>query len=74
MTRGNARVAVLTGGSSGIGRATATLFAERGYRVASLDVVEPSEALKHTWGQTKAAAAAGSAAWQQHNGVQSTRA
>jgi hypothetical protein len=34
----------------------------------------PSEVLKHTWDQTKAAAAAGSAAWQQHNGVQSTRA
>ena len=31
--------------------------------------VPPSEVLKHTWDQTKAAAAAGSAAWQQHNGI-----
>jgi len=31
--------------------------------------VPPSEVLKHTWGQTKAAASAGSAAWQQHNGI-----
>jgi hypothetical protein len=36
--------------------------------------VPPSEVLKHTWGQTKAAAAAGTAAWQQHNGIQHTRA
>jgi hypothetical protein len=31
--------------------------------------VPPSEVVKHKWGQTKAATAAGSAAWQQHNGV-----
>jgi hypothetical protein len=31
--------------------------------------VPPSEVLKHTWGQTKAAASAGTAAWQQHNGI-----
>lgn len=31
--------------------------------------VPPSEVVKHKWGQTKAAAAAGSGAWQQHNGV-----
>jgi len=36
--------------------------------------VPPGEVLKHTWGQTKAAAAAGTAAWQQHNGIQQTRA
>jgi hypothetical protein len=36
--------------------------------------VPPSEVLKHTWGQTKAAAAAGTAAWQQHNGIQRSRA
>jgi hypothetical protein len=36
--------------------------------------VPPGEALKHTWGQTKAAAAAGSAAWQQHNGIQRSHA
>lgn len=34
----------------------------------------PSEVLRHTWDQTKAAAAAGTAAWQQHNGIQRTRA
>jgi hypothetical protein len=34
----------------------------------------PSEVLKHTWGQTKAAAAAGTAAWQQHNGIQRSHA
>jgi hypothetical protein len=35
--------------------------------------VPPSEVVKHTWDQTKAAAAAGTAAWQQHNGIQRTR-
>jgi len=35
--------------------------------------VPPSEVLKQTWGQTKAAAAAGTAAWQHHNGIQRTR-
>lgn len=32
--------------------------------------VPPREVVKHTWDQTKAAAAAGTAAWQQHNGIQ----
>lgn len=36
--------------------------------------VPPSEAVKHKWSQTKAASAAGAAAWQQHNGVQRTHA
>jgi hypothetical protein len=36
--------------------------------------VPPGEVLKHTWDQTKAAASAGSAAWQQHNGIHSARA
>jgi hypothetical protein len=36
--------------------------------------VPPGEVLKHTWGQTKAAASAGSAAWQQHNGIQRSHA
>lgn len=46
MKAGSAKVAVLTGGSSGIGRATAELFAQRGYSVASLDVSEPSAATR----------------------------
>ena len=36
--------------------------------------VPPGEVLKHTWDQTKAAAAAGTAAWQQHNGIQRSHA
>jgi hypothetical protein len=36
--------------------------------------VPPTEAVKHKWGQTKAASAAGAAAWQQHDGVQRTHA
>jgi len=36
--------------------------------------VPPGEVLKHTWGQTKAAAAAGTAAWQQHDGIQRSHA
>jgi hypothetical protein len=36
--------------------------------------VPPSEAVKHKWSQTKAASAAGAAAWQQHNGIQRTHA
>lgn len=34
-------VAVVTGAASGIGRATAELFAERGHRVIAVDLVEP---------------------------------
>jgi NAD(P)-dependent dehydrogenase (short-subunit alcohol dehydrogenase family) len=37
------RVAVVSGGSQGIGRRTAELFAERGYRVAIIDLREPVE-------------------------------
>jgi hypothetical protein len=36
--------------------------------------VPPSDAVKHKWSQTKAASAAGAAAWQQHNGMQRTHA
>lgn len=32
--------------------------------------VPPSEVVKHKWDQTKAATAAGTAAWQHHNGIQ----
>jgi hypothetical protein len=36
--------------------------------------VPPSEVVRHKWDQTKAATAAGTAAWQHHNGIQSARA
>jgi hypothetical protein len=36
--------------------------------------VTPSEAARQKWSQTKAASAAGAAAWQQHNGIQRTHA
>jgi NAD(P)-dependent dehydrogenase (short-subunit alcohol dehydrogenase family) len=39
------KVAVISGGSQGIGRRTAELFAERGYRVAIIDLREPVETL-----------------------------
>jgi NAD(P)-dependent dehydrogenase (short-subunit alcohol dehydrogenase family) len=40
------RVVVITGGAQGIGRRTAELFAERGYRVATVDLLEPTETIK----------------------------
>jgi hypothetical protein len=36
--------------------------------------VPPSEVVKQKWDQTKAATAAGTAAWQQHNGIQRAHA
>ena len=40
----NPRVAVITGGGNGIGRATATLFAQHGYAVAVWDTSEAAGA------------------------------
>jgi NAD(P)-dependent dehydrogenase (short-subunit alcohol dehydrogenase family) len=40
------RVAVVTGGAQGIGRRTAELLAERGYRVVLIDLRQPEEAIK----------------------------
>ena len=39
--RDEPRVAVVTGAASGIGRATAELFAERGHRVVAVDLEQP---------------------------------
>lgn len=41
----NQRVAVITGGAQGIGRRTAELLAERGFRIAIIDLREPAETL-----------------------------
>jgi len=43
---GNKRVAVVTGGTQGIGRKTAELLARRGYRLAIIDLHEPEETVK----------------------------
>ena len=36
--------------------------------------VTPTDAARQKWNQTKAASAAGAAAWQQHNAIQRTHA
>ena len=41
MASGEQRVAIVTGAASGIGRATAELFAERGFRVVAVDLDAP---------------------------------
>lgn len=43
---GSDRVAVVTGGAQGIGRRTSELLAERGYRVAIIDLREPVETVQ----------------------------
>ncbi len=45
MTNANKRVAVITGGAQGIGRRTAELLAERGYRLAVIDLHHPAETI-----------------------------
>src|SRR6202171_4593376 len=42
----NKRVAVVTGGTQGIGRRTSELFAERGYDLAIIDMHQPAETMK----------------------------
>jgi NAD(P)-dependent dehydrogenase (short-subunit alcohol dehydrogenase family) len=42
----NKRVAVVTGGTQGIGRRTSELFAERGYDLAIIDMHHPAETMK----------------------------
>ena len=42
----NTRAAVVTGGTQGIGRQTAELLAQRGYRIAIIDLHQPSETVK----------------------------
>jgi NAD(P)-dependent dehydrogenase (short-subunit alcohol dehydrogenase family) len=44
--KGNKRVAVVTGGAQGIGRKTAELLTERGYRLAIIDRREPVDTVK----------------------------
>jgi NAD(P)-dependent dehydrogenase (short-subunit alcohol dehydrogenase family) len=44
---GNKRVAVITGGGRGIGRRTAELLAERGYRLALIDLHRPNDTVTH---------------------------
>ena len=43
---GNTRVAVVTGGTQGIGRKTAELLAKRGYRLAIIDLRQPAETVE----------------------------
>jgi NAD(P)-dependent dehydrogenase (short-subunit alcohol dehydrogenase family) len=43
---GNTRVAVVTGGTQGIGRRTAELLADRGYRLAIIDIHLPAETMR----------------------------
>lgn len=59
MANGNKRVAVITGGRQGIGRRTAELLAERGYKLAIIDLHQPAETVKAI--QTKGGDAIGCA-------------
>ncbi len=46
MSRLNGRIAIVTGGCSGIGRATVELFAAEGAEVYAVDVAKPRQAFE----------------------------
>jgi NAD(P)-dependent dehydrogenase (short-subunit alcohol dehydrogenase family) len=49
----NERVAVITGGAQGIGRRTAEVLAERGYRLAIIDLHEPAATVQTIGNRTE---------------------
>lgn len=57
MTSSSRRVAVITGGARGIGRATAELLARGGYRVAIIDLAQPAATLDAIGGEAFGCAA-----------------
>jgi NAD(P)-dependent dehydrogenase (short-subunit alcohol dehydrogenase family) len=55
----NERVAVITGGAQGIGRRTAEVLGERGYKLAIIDLHEPAATVRAIGGQTEVLGYAG---------------
>jgi len=55
----NERVAVITGGTQGIGRRTAELLAERGYRLAIIDLHKPATTVRAIGNRTEVMGYAG---------------
>src|SRR6516162_10079316 len=55
----NERVAVITGGAQGIGRRTAEVFAERGYKLAIIDLHEPADTARAIGNRTEVMGYAG---------------
>ena len=55
----NERVAVITGGAQGIGRRTAEVFAERGYKLAVIDLHEPADTARAIGNRTEVMGYAG---------------
>lgn len=55
----NERVAVITGGAQGIGRRTAELLSERGYRLAIIDLHEPTSTVRAIGDRTEVMGHAG---------------